>query len=774
MLLAKKAPQDGLGAKSLLDHSCEVLQAAESLFSDGEQPSALGFAWLRFFRLDADRWSQFRDNLTASALLHDIGKANDGFQGAMTGRGEQIVRHEHLSAIMLGLPAMSAWLAGNSLLQHDAILSAVACHHLKASPRPPKYAGYPSFGERYVQQNLLAINEPEEVHELLSVVAKRLGLSPPPVLPSPWSFDGSGGEDFDQRARETAGILNRIRVRGDLFVPALKAALIAADAAGSGLPREGHDISSWIASVFRTSPLKAQDIDNAVLQPRKAEIEVRRRTKDPHFSFRYQDFQERATELPDRALLLASCGAGKTVAAWRWIGARLDHRPASRAIFLYPTRATATEGFKDYVSHAPEAATLLSGTAGFELQGMFDNPDDPRSERSYETDARLFAIGVWEKRLFSATVDQFLSFMQQTYASACLLPVLVDSVVVIDEIHSFDAGLFSTLIRFLQAFDLPVLCMTASLPARRRQELEQLGFTVYPQDLAEFRDLQNRAQTPRYQVHRLDSKASAIGIVEDALQQGKRVLWVVNSVDRCQGLAQSLSRHQPICYHSRFRLEDRNARHRELIRRFADEDSGALLAITTQVCEMSLDLDADVLISEIAPITALIQRMGRCNRHLKTDRALGAVYLYAPENERPYTKEEISAAQRFLDDIISESAIDQAGLEALLEEHTRLDARERRQLATFLDDGGWARGGAEALRGGEDFTAPAVLDVDLESGRWRPGAVGIIVPVPRWPAKLAQHDKRLPRYLRRAPATHYSESLGFCKAPMDDSQGALR
>ena len=57
-----------------------------------------------------------------------------------------------------------------------------------------------------------------------------------------------------------------------------------------------------------------------------------------------------------------------------------------RVIFLYPTRATATEGFKDYVAWAPEAdAGLIHGTAAYELDGMFANPATARSHGRIRT-----------------------------------------------------------------------------------------------------------------------------------------------------------------------------------------------------------------------------------------------------------------------------------------------------------------------------------------------------------------------------------------------------
>ena len=189
----------------------------------------------------------------------------------------------------------------------------------------------------------------------------------------------------------------------------------------------------------------------------------------------FKSFQCEVAKPGPRVLMTASRGSGKTLAAWNWITACLEERPASRVLFFHPTRATATEGFRDYVSLAPEDdAGLLSGTAAYELRDMFTVPDespDPRPGLKYESDPRLFALGHWKKRIFSATADQFFPFMQYAYGPLCLLPLLVESIVVVDEVHSFDRSMFNTLKRFLREFpDVPVLCMTATLPIERRKE----------------------------------------------------------------------------------------------------------------------------------------------------------------------------------------------------------------------------------------------------------------------------------------------------------------
>src|SRR6185295_11259041 len=124
--------------------------------------------------------------------------------------------------------------------------------------------------------------------------------------------------------------------------------------------------------------------------------------------------------------------------------------------------------------------------------------------------------------------------------------------------------------------------------------------------------------------------------------------------DRCQKIAERLKEklgHQVLIYHSRFRLKDRQHVHKSTVAAFQQAELPAL-AVTTQVCEMSLDLDADVLITEVAPISSLVQRFGRANRHLAKGLDFRAtLHIYEPENELPYTAEEIKSAKAFLDDL---------------------------------------------------------------------------------------------------------------------------
>ena len=73
-----------------------------------------------------------------------------------------------------------------------------------------------------------------------------------------------------------------------------------------------------------------------------------------------------------------------------------------------------------------DEASLLHGTASYELQAMRENPPESlRGKQEVEENrARLYALEHWPRRFFSATVDQFLSFMEHNYGAMCLLPAL--------------------------------------------------------------------------------------------------------------------------------------------------------------------------------------------------------------------------------------------------------------------------------------------------------------------------------------------------------------
>ncbi|MBX7244822.1 MAG: CRISPR-associated helicase Cas3' [Candidatus Sumerlaeaceae bacterium] len=295
--------------------------------------------------------------------------------------------------------------------------------------------------------------------------------------------------------------------------------------------------------------------------------------------------------------------------------------------------------------------------------------------------------------------------------------------------------------------------------------------TPYPGPGRHFEDLERSAGLQRYRIHAIPDESAARAIAQTALAEGKRVLWVVNTVDRCQHLARDFEQLGALCYHSRFTLRDRKERHTAVVAAFqSDKPTGGIIALTTQVCEMSLDLDADVLITELAPIPSLIQRMGRCNRHALDEANPGIVYCYAPESPLPYNPAEVEPARAFLTSLDGQ-AVSQLRLEDELDARTRQDPRRADTWIQFVEGPPWAAGGEEDLRDSHDFTVDAVLDCDLEQvlglRRRHLPYDGFVLPVPR---RHAGSSQCLGRALCVAPADHYDARFGFFQEPIHGRQ----
>jgi CRISPR-associated endonuclease/helicase Cas3 len=309
--------------------------------------------------------------------------------------------------------------------------------------------------------------------------------------------------------------------------------------------------------------------------------------------------------------------------------------------------------------------------------------------------------------------------------------------------------------------------MTATLPPSRRNELIEAGLRVYPNDVEriELADLEGKETHPRYRLEFTDDENSALKIAAEEYRAGKRVVWVVNTVKRCQRIARLLNRQysiKPLVYHSRFRLVDRKDRHMETVAAFK-QTSEATIAVTTQVCEMSLDLDADVLITEYAPVSSLVQRFGRANRSCDRDPNFRArLIVYKPENDKPYTKEDLSDAQDFLRDLGTEE-ISQRLMAEMLEKHARPQPTADGS-ARLLEGGYYATPGA--FRDIDEFTQPAILNKDLAEMKEYLDAGkpydALVINVPGKFAKATEDRPAwLPKYLGIADARFYDPHLGF-------------
>jgi CRISPR-associated endonuclease/helicase Cas3 len=182
---------------------------------------------------------------------------------------------------------------------------------------------------------------------------------------------------------------------------------------------------------------------------------------------------------------------------------------------------------------------------------------------------------------------------------------------------------------------------------------------------------------------------------------------------------------------------------------------------------MNLDLDADVLITEIAPCSALVQRFGRSNRKGLLD--YSEIYVYQPEDaksSKPYEEDQLSNASDFLQAVI-DAENGYASQQLLAEQLEIYGDREVQadRTAPFLTGGYFAS--SEPFRDIEEWTHDCILQKDLQdaielvdkkNSRWRE----LVLPVPNYvETQEINSSSRMLKYLRIAPNENYDKQFGF-------------
>ncbi len=240
-LLAKQATASR-GAVSLMQHALDTEEAVRLLFAPDRR---WGRSLCRFFCLDDRAQGRFLWHARVAALLHDLGKANFGFQAALRHSLDepQASRHEHLTSWVMHLPVVRSWLSSNPALDAAIVTAAVL------SLRPGAAAeGDWRWDQRQERASELLLDDPD-VRALLQRVASLGKLAEPPRLDDrSWALRNlreearlEGAAALGELSRELGSNPQR---RGLLL--ATKTALIVADSMASGLVGDGRSFTAWI------------------------------------------------------------------------------------------------------------------------------------------------------------------------------------------------------------------------------------------------------------------------------------------------------------------------------------------------------------------------------------------------------------------------------------------------------------------------------------------------------------------------------------------------
>ena len=366
---------------------------------------------------------------------------------------------------------------------------------------------------------------------------------------------------------------------------------------------------------------------------------------------------------PDRAGLLvvtAPTGVGKTeavVVAARKLGAVSGH---PGVVWCLPTRATTNAmwvrwtGFERVMSVRPGAVTLAHSMASF--HGEY--------QQYLTEDAGLVWLNDPHRPMLAGlsvvTVDQVLAAVLASKFNVVRLWALSGKVLVVDEVHSLEPYMLALLGRVLSwcgFLRVPVVLLSATLPASVTRELTtaylsgagpgwsgEVAVPDYPGWV--FTDVDGWVQRPspvaarsirgdgrrvarleRVRYGRRQRGEVVAGYARRVVAEGGCVAVVCATVPRAQATYRRLVRLMPenmvTLLHARFPERLRVSVEDAVIAAFgkdstAETRSGRVV-VTTSLLEQSLDVDFDLVISDLAPIAYLVQRLGRCHRHDRED-----------------------------------------------------------------------------------------------------------------------------------------------------------
>lgn len=583
----KSAPEGGTEHPALW-HMIEVGAVAEALLAPLDLPDGHKAA------------------LALAAALHDLGKISDSFR-AMLREGKAQTHGRHWEVTEVWLHDLDAQLGcfGNDAADRKDLYAAIAGHH----GRPPRSESF-----RKMRQ---AAGE-GAAKDAMAALEVLLSLWPDARLEIPYTE-----------------------------VPALSwwlPGLIA--------------VADWIGSNTRLfPPTKAGMTPEAYLD------HAREKARDAlHLagldqpalsdlpllpgSWTLRPMQEAAgrVPLPDGpalALIEDETGSGKTEAALILAQRMMRAGKGSGLFFALPTMATATAMFDRAAelvmrlySSAPTLALAHGRAAMSDRFRALIRPDRspalPACTEWLADDRRralLANIGV-------GTVDQALFAALPVRHAMLRHYALSSKILIVDEVHEMGDPYMIEEVALLLALHRRMggsaILMTATLPLNLRARLFDAWNEVAPAETAypalalaglpPITDIGSVSARGPVSILRLQTPDAAIETLAQAAAEGAAAVWVRNAVDDAiAGVAALRARGvEADLLHARFALCDRLRHEAAALQRFGKtrQDRPGRVLVATQVVESSLDLDFDVMVSDLAPVPAVVQRAGRLWRHM--------------------------------------------------------------------------------------------------------------------------------------------------------------
>jgi CRISPR-associated endonuclease/helicase Cas3 len=759
---AKSARRLGEPGESLLDHTRRVLNNVNKLR-------------LRYPRLpELCKMPRFWDRVLVAALIHDLGKCARGFQRMLKGGARFPIRHEVLSCVFLsGLLSDDphgdfAWIA-SGVLSHHKDLPVLQEQY----PRSDPYLDVPDPLE-----SVVAEIEPEFYEGCAFYLSSYLL----PLLPDgPSLSDASAAGSTSAAARAMRKAIEAYaQIAGELSTSAfndppvlagrfLRGAMVLADHAGSAWRK-----FSFLPALRSTSEM----LSALQLQA--------------HDLYRHQSL---AGEALGSALLSAPTGSGKTEAALLWAARNSEGKHGTPPVFyVLPYQASLNAMRRRLGEQFGDAAVTLQHSRALQAlyQQLLDKDCSP-DNAAWRAKAEVAAARLHVSSLRLLTPYQLLRGAFQLPGHEALLTDCAGGLFIFDEMHAYEPVRFgqilATLGHLVADLGVRVMAMSATMPDVMKRAWER---ALFPPDRQSF-ICADEATFRKFCRHRLRisphelSSEPTLGDIQQAAERGLAVLVVATTVKRAQDIADALAARLPPrshleLLHGKFCPRDR-FRKELLIQSLLDghakgSSSGPLVLVATQVVEVSLNLDFDILFSDPAPLEALLQRFGRVNRFRRAPERDVVVSTVIPERCPVYDRAPVNAGAHVLAQR-ADTLIDEASVASMLNEvysgaigsgwtdevdRARVDFRERvlSSLRPFQSDRSIQDLFEEQFNGDEILPEPLVTEYEALWEKDPLLAPSLLVPLTRGQLVRLRREGRL--YKRDSvlvARAAYCEKRGF-------------
>lgn len=341
----------------------------------------------------------------------------------------------------------------------------------------------------------------------------------------------------------------------------------------------------------------------------------------------WRPLQKRASQILNNLLLRAPTGYGKTEAALLWANANAfkNKKGVSNRIFYvlpYKSSINAMHGRMLEYFKNPELVGILHSSSSYYL--YTSNFEYKRLSSLYGkifTPLKVTTPFQIMKAFFG------VGFFEMTFSE------LANSLLIFDEIHAYESnimGIILAMLEILEKYNVKTLIMSATLPDFIEKLFVEIlnpnELKVSPKEADNF---------TRHRVKIVD------GIIEDTVCDFAKefkaknltpALIACNTVDRAIDVYNRLKNYgyRVMPLHSRFTYGDREEVERKLRNNLNNFD----FVVATQVVEVSLDINFKTILTEPAPLDALIQRFGRVNRQGWEEKRISNVYILTEGSEK--------------------------------------------------------------------------------------------------------------------------------------------